>query len=181
MNRFLRLFTMAAMVLGMLGVVLVPAYAKDKEPYSYDFAATMPPYTCQNGQHLVEEFAIHVDGKITYSPDGSTFMTTESVTQTGKEYLVEDPTKVIHYENEHWKNFFKPNGDITSSGIVMKITIPGYGIVFKDIGHYVFAWDETAGHLIVVDLKGTHQFFDKEGYPDIWDYSVPCAYLTSLP
>ncbi len=181
MIRLLRPSRIAAVLLGTWGMMITPAYAKDASNYSYDFAATTQPYACQDGRHLVEEFVIHVDGKTTYDEDGSTFMIAESVTQTGKEYLLEDPAKVIYYENEHWKNFFKPNGAITGSGIVMKITIPGFGILFKDIGHYVFAWDETAGHLVVVGLKGTHQYFDVQGYPDFWDYSVPCAYLTSLP
>jgi hypothetical protein len=180
MRCFTRLVMLAAMLLGMLGMAALPASAKDKSTYSYDFSAIMPPYACANGQHLIEDFSVHVDGKITYDKDGSVFMTVEDVTQTGKEYLQEDLAKVIYYENEHWKNFTKPNGALTGSGIVMKVTIPGYGMVFKDIGHYVFAWDEAAGHYVVVALKGTHQFFSQEGYPDVWDYSVPCAYLTSL-
>jgi len=181
MNRILRFAILAVMLMSLLGMFALPASAKVQTTYSYDFATYMPPYTCANGQHLVEYFSIHVDGKNLYDKNGVLFMNEEVVTQTGKEYLVEEPSKVIYYENEHWKNFIKPTGKIESAGIVMKITIPGYGMVFKDIGHYVFEFDPSVGHLVPVTLNGTHQFFDKAGYPDLWDYSVPCAYLTSLP
>jgi hypothetical protein len=181
MNRLLRVGLMAVMLAALLGSIALPASANSKEGSYYEFAMTSPPYTCENGQILIEEFALTVDVTNFYTKSGEFFMMEEQVTQTGKLYLQDEPDKVIYYENEHFKNMTKPSGRMQSSGILMKITIPGYGMVFKDIGHYIFEYDPVAGHLVVVFLAGQHEFMDPALYPDAWNYSVPCQYLTSLP
>jgi len=181
MNRYLKFTLMAIIIAALLGSFTMRASANSKEESSWDFSDIWEAYTCANGQILIEDYAIHGDDTNWYTQDGEFFMLREQVIMTGKLYLQEEPDKVIYYENEHWTNFIKPNGSNQASGIVMKITIPGYGMVFHDIGHYIFEWDPSAGHLVPVFFAGQHQFFDPDQYPEGWDYSVPCQYLTSLP
>lgn len=80
-----------------------------------------------------------------YDKNGAFLMMEESVIQTGKIYLQDQPWKVIYYENEHWKNMLKPTGVYMAPGIIMKVTIPGYGMIFQDIGRVVFEFDEAKG------------------------------------
>jgi len=181
MNRYVRIAMIAVVLVVLLGSSVGFASANSKDTYQYEGAMTSPPYTCENGQIIIEEFAYFADVTNFYTTDGELFMVEEDFLQTGKLYLEDEPDKVIYYENEHWKNMTKPSGRMQSSGIVMKITIPGHGMVFQDIGHYIFEYDPVAGHVVPTFFAGQHEFFDPALYPEGWDYSVPCKYLTSLP
>lgn len=181
MNRYLRFALVTIILVGLLAPFASPASANSKVTSYWEFAATSPEVTCQNGQILIEEFAVYADQTDFYTESGELFMEEVQITQTGKEYLKAEPDKVIYYENEHWKNMLKPGGQVQSSGIIMKVTIPGYGMVFQDIGHIVFEYDPVAGHLVPTFLAGQHHFFDPAAYPDGWNYAPACKYLTSLP
>ena len=181
MNRYWRLMLLVIMLIALLGSFTMRVSANSKAESSWDYSEKWAPYTCANGQILVEEYTLHADDAYFYTKDGEFFMLQEQVTQTGKEYLQNEPDKVIYYENEHWTNFIKPDGSNWGTGIIMKITIPGYGMVFQDIGRVVFEYDPVAGHYVPIFFAGQHQWFDPDQFPYNWNYSAPCQYLTSLP
>ncbi len=125
MNRILRLALVSVVMITLLGMFASPALANTKVESYYEFADIWQPYTCANGQKIVEDYAFFVNVKTFYDNNGEFFMMEESVTQTGKIYLEDEPWKVINYENEHWKNMLKPTGVYMSPGIIMKVTSPG--------------------------------------------------------
>ena len=88
---------------------------------------------------------------------------------------------MIYYENEHWKNILKPTGVNMSPGIIMKVTIPGYGIIFQDIGRIVFEFDEAKGVWVPTWMAGHHEFIDPAQHPFNFNYAPACDYLTALP
>lgn len=181
MKHILRLALVSMVMITLLGRFASPALANTKVESYYEFADIWQPYTCANGQKIVEDYAFFVNVKTFYDNDGEFFMIEESVTQTGKITLEDQPWKVIYYENEHWKNMLKPTGVYMSSGIIMKVTIPGYGMVFQDIGRIVFEFDEAKGVWVPTWMAGHHQFIDPEQHPFNFNYTPACDYLTALP
>lgn len=181
MNRNMRLFLVGMVVITLLGMYARPALANTIEKSYYEFADVWQPYTCANGQKIVEDYSVHVDVKNVYDQNGALFMNEASVVQMGKLYLQDQPWKVIYYENEHWKDMLKPTGVFMSPGIIMKITIPGYGIIFQDIGRIVFEYDEARGVNVPTWMAGHHQFIDPAQHPFNFNYAPACDYLTALP
>ncbi len=181
MNRIPRLVLASMVMVTLLGTFASSALANTIEKGYYEFADVWQPYTCANGQKIVEDYAFYVDVKNFYDKNGAFFMLEESVVQTGKIYLQDQPWKVIYYENEHWKNMLKPTGVYMSSGIIMKITIPGYGIIFQDIGRIIFEFDEAKGVWVPTWLAGHHEFIDPAQHPFNFNYASACDYLTALP
>lgn len=181
MNRIPRLVLVSMVIITLLGTFASPALANTIEKGHYDFADVWQPYTCANGQKIVEDYAVSVDVKNFYDENGEFFMLEESVIQTGKIYLQNQPWKAIYYENEHWKNMLKPTGVNMSPGIIMKVTIPGYGIIFQDIGRIVFEIDEESGLWKPTWMAGHHEFIDPAQHPLNFNYAPACDYLTALP
>jgi hypothetical protein len=180
MNHLMRLGLVSLVLITLLGSVAQPALANSKENSHYEFGDVWDAAVCANGQTIVEDFFVSVDVKTFKDNAGAVFMVEESVIQTGKIFLKDETNKVIYYENEHWKNMYKPNGTIMSPGIVMKVTIPGYGMVYKDIGLTRFVWDEGLQSLRISWQAGQHQFLDPDIYPTM-NYTAACDFLTSLP
>jgi hypothetical protein len=181
MYRIPKLVLVSMVIITLLGTFASPALANTIDQYDYDFADVWQPYTCANGQKIVEDYAVHVDVRNFYDKNGEFFMLEETVVQTGKIYLEDQPWKVIYYENEHWKNMLKPTGVNMSPGIIMKITIPGYGIIFQDIGRIVFEYSEEKGAWVPVWMAGHHEFIDPAQHPFNFNYAPACDYLTALP
>ncbi len=181
MKHWMRWVLVSLVLVITLGAAVQTVRANTKETGHYDVAQVWEPFTCENGQVIVEDWATSVDVKTFFDNNGKVFMVEESVTQTGKIYLKDQPWKVIYYENEHWKNMFRPNGLSFGPGIVMKVTIPGYGMVFQDIGRIVFSWNEERQVYEIVRMAGQHEFFDPEQFPYNYHYEPACEYLTALP
>lgn len=180
MKHWMRWALVSLVLVTLLGWVVQPAQANSKVNGHYETGMIWQPATCANGQVIVEDWAASVDVKTFFDNDGKVFMVEESVTQTGKIYLLDQPWKAIYYENEHWKNMFKPNGLMFGPGIVMKATIPGYGMIFQDIGRIVFIWDEERQVYEIVWMAGQHEFFDPAQFPYNYNYQPACDYLTAL-
>jgi hypothetical protein len=181
MKRIVRMVLVSMVMFTLLGSFVSPALANTIEKSHTEFADAWQPYTCANGQKIVEDYGLQVDSKTFYDNNGEFFMLEESVVQTGKIYLQDQPWKVIYYENEHWKNMLKPTGVNMSPGIIMKVTIPGYGMIFQDIGRIVFEYSEERGTWVPTWMAGHHEFIDPAQHPLNFNYAPACNYLTALP
>lgn len=160
----------------LLGMSIIPASANTKETFTTVYHFYNPNAgLCENGQTIVEDSMGYVVTTIHRDSTGNVFIQEEDVTMIGGFYLSEDTWKRLDYDNAHWKNFIKPNGLSPSSGVVAKVTVPGYGILVKDIGHVVFEWDSVLGYWVPIRFAGQHDLV-----PD-WNFSFMCDYLTSLP
>lgn len=159
----------------LLGMSIIPASANTKETFTTVYHFYNPNAgLCENGQTVVEDSMGYVDTTIHRDNEGNLFLQEEDVTMVGGFYLADMTWKRLDYDNAHWKNFIKPDGSIPSSGVVAKVTVPGYGILVQDIGHVVAGFDPALGYY-VTKLAGHHDL-----YPD-WNFSFMCDYLTSLP
>jgi hypothetical protein len=176
MNRTIRLTLVMVILVGLMASFTSPASANSKVTSDWGFSFSEPVFTCQNGKVLMvsEDWATEVTTFLT--KNGDWFMQVEQWSYTGYLFLQDVPDKKLYYAPIHWKNMFKPGGQLQSVGIVSKITIPGYGIVFKDIGLVKYVWDPVTGYPVPIFSAGEHQ--DIIGPPP---YAAICAYLTSLP
>jgi hypothetical protein len=175
MNRKLNFLLVLVMLSTLVGISIIPASANTKETFSDVFYFFNPNAGfCANGQSIVEDSYAIVDTTIHRNSKGELFIQEEDVTMIGGFYLADMPWKRLDYENAHWKNFIKPDGSSPSSGLVAKVTVPGYGILVKDIGHIVFERD-SAGNWVPVRFAGQHDLVPN------WNFSFMCDYLTALP
>jgi hypothetical protein len=176
MKHKLNLLIMFVLLGFLLGNSIVPASANTKETFTTEYYWYNPDAgICSNGQHVVEDSIGIVVTTIHRDHDGNLFIQEEDVTMIGGFYLLDQPWKRLDYDNTHWKNFIKPSGLSPSSGVVVKVTVPGYGILVKDIGHIVFEMDPELGYYVPIKFAGQHDLV-----PD-WNFSFMCDYLTALP
>ncbi len=176
MNKIIRIITLLALVGAILGSITIPASANTKETFTTTYYWYNPDGgICSNGQHVVEDSIGIVVTTIHRNAEGKLFIQEEDVTMIGGFYLLDQPWKRLDYDNAHWKNFIKPSGLSPSSGVVVKVIVPGYGILVKDIGHIVFEWDTTLGYWVPIRFAGEHDLVPS------WNFSFMCDYLTSLP
>jgi hypothetical protein len=160
----------------LLGTAIIPASANTKEIFTTIYHFYNPNAgLCENGQQVVEDSMGYVDTTIHRNSAGVLFLQEEDVTMIGGFYLFDEPWKRLDYDNAHWKNFIKSDGSSPSSGLIAKVTVPGYGIILQDIGHVVFEWDAANGYWVPVRFAGHHDLVPN------WNFSFMCDYLTALP
>jgi hypothetical protein len=174
MKRILRIGLVLVILAGLLVSVANPASANSKQTFYFEFPLDFT-YACPGGQTLVGNENLAVDITSFFTKDGDYFMGEDQFTMSGSLYLQEKPNNVLYYDKDHWKNMYKPGEHVQSAGIIGKINVPGYGILFKDIGLIKYVWDTNINYWVPVFSAGEHQ--------DVidGDYSTVCSYLTTLP
>jgi hypothetical protein len=176
MKKLFQIVIILAMVGMSLGSISAPASANTKETCTTTYHFYNPDAgICANGQHVVEDSIGIVVTTIHRDSEGKLFIQEEDVTMIGGFYLLDQPWKRLDYDNAHWKNFIKPSGLSPSSGVVVKVIVPGYGILVKDIGHIVFEWDTTLGYWVPIRFAGEHDLVPS------WNFSFMCDYLIAMP
>jgi hypothetical protein len=96
---------------------------------------------------------LHANGKLFFDDEGNVVRVVEHVWGIDTLYNPENGKSVTgSFNNGEIVDLV--NGDVTENGSVFRITIPGLGAVFIDVGKFIIDFDDG-----LVFLAGRHDFF----------------------
>ena len=109
---------------------------------------------------------VHVEGQFVVGPGGYHENTTYTLTNpaTGRS-LSQKSVRSDRFDPH-------PDGGWTSSTTgVVRVTVPGRGLIYADIGRVSYNWD-SSGHLISIEVAGRHD-------PPLAYPAAVCGYLAA--
>jgi len=113
-----------------------------------------------------DEFTLNFRGTEHYDRDGNLVRVVEHVWGTDRLYSPDTGKSLSPASYNQGETVDLVEGQVRVSGVIFRITVPGSGAIFLDVGRYIIDFDEG-----LVFLAGQHQFF--EG-----DFDGLCAALS---
>jgi hypothetical protein len=151
--------TAVAAVLGLaVMVVFLPAASADT-PVHISGTETEDVFLADCGDFdLRDEFTVEFEGTVFSDDDGNVTRVVEHVGGSDRFYNSVTGESVTGTINSGEILDFV-NGTVTQSGTLGRITVPGEGAFFFDVGKYIIDFEEG-----LVFLAGTHHAFFEEDY-----------------
>jgi hypothetical protein len=102
-----------------------------------------------------DEFTLNFRGAEHYDQDGNLVRVVEHVWGVDRLYNHDTGKSLPESSFSQGETVDLVAGQVRVGGIVFRVTVPGSGAVFLDVGRFIIDFDEG-----LVFLKGRHQFFE---------------------
>jgi hypothetical protein len=160
---------MATIITILLAAMALPVLAKPPDHFS-DWYAEIPMPIADCGDYVVEskDFIIYMNGTKHYDKDGNLI---KIITHWSGEgiYWRPDTGKEVYMDSNLFNSIdILETGETISAGIQFKITLPGEGTIFMDVGRMVFK-----PYPNIIFEAGQHPFF----FPEEGGLEKICAYF----
>jgi hypothetical protein len=151
--------TAIAAVLGVAVMLVISSAASADTPVHISGTDSEDLFLADCGTFdLRDEFTVVFNGTVFSDPDGNVTRVVEHVGGSDKFYNSVTGESVTGTINSGEILDFV-NGTVTQSGTVGRITVPGEGVFFFDVGKYIIDFEEG-----LVFLAGSHHAFFEEDY-----------------
>ena len=158
--------TATAVVLGLAVMLAIAAAASADTPVTTSGTGTGDVFLADCGDFdLRDRFTFEENGKMFFDDEGNLTRIVEHVGGSDTFYNSVTGTSVTGTINSGETVDFV-NGTVTQNGTIGRITVPGQGAFFFDVGKYILDFEEG-----LVFVAGSHHAFLEE------DYSRLCELL----
>src|SRR5215211_9222205 len=138
----------------MFGTV-AGASAVPPEKFSGTDQGNVPIADCGTFQ-VWDEFTLNFRGTLQFDQDGNPIRAVEHIFGVDRLYNPENGKSLEPESFNQGATFDIVEGQDRTNGVIFRITVPGSGAVFLDVGRVIFDFDEVR----LVFLAGQHQFFE---------------------
>lgn len=166
-----RVRILSLLVLVALLASLPARVAFATQPYSESFHDEFTDFIGDCGDFTVyESVVLDIDMQMFFNRDGEPYRINWHGVWDATFYSPETNNSVAE-DIQHFNTFEDlDSGYITQAGLVSKITLPGQGIVYQDVGRIIFAWDDNLQIEEIIFEAGPHPLYNG-------DIDVICSLL----
>ena len=151
--------TAIAAVLGLAVMLVISPAATADRPLHISGTEVDDLFLADCGDFdLRDEFTVEFEGTVFTDDDGNVTRVVEHVGGSDRFYNSVTGKSVTGTINSG-EIVDLVNGTVTQSGTIARITVPGEGVFFFDVGKYIFDFEEG-----LVFLAGSHHAFFEEDY-----------------
>jgi hypothetical protein len=147
---------LAALALSMLSMFGAVASASAVPPVKIagSFDGNDPTADCGTFE-VWDEFTLNFSGAEHYDQDGNLVRVVEHVWGVDRLYNHDTGKSLPASSFSQGETVDLVDGQVKVGGVIFRVTVPGSGAVFLDVGRFIIDFDEG-----LVFLAGRHQFFE---------------------
>jgi hypothetical protein len=143
-----------AIGIGSMFGTVAGAWALTPERFSGTDQGNEPIADCGTFQ-VWDEFTLNFSGTLHFDKDGNPIRAVEHIFGVDRLYNPENGKSLAPESFNQGETVDIVEGQALINGIVFRITVPGAGAVFLDVGRVILDFDEG-----ILFLAGQHQFFE---------------------